>query len=157
MPTYSQFKLSLPSTWTTIDSIGDSVTEAIRSGRDLSRDALLRLESRSFSGHLSARDVADLTLGRLYAEGRQLALVQAVDRDDEGAGQSVRIVIDNGRPTPIGAAFVFIAEAPEHVRSRVVPQLTLEWAPADAELLKPEFDHVIDSFRFTPPTTSLVE
>ncbi|GAB3307589.1 hypothetical protein EK0264_06970 [Epidermidibacterium keratini] len=154
---YSQFKLSLPSTWTTIDSLGDSVTEAIRSGTDLSRDALLRLESKSFSGHLSARDVADLTLGRLYAAGRQLVLVQAVDRDYEGAGQSVRIVIDNGRPAPIGSAFVFIAEAPEHVRSRVVPQLTLEWAPVDAELLKPEFDHVIDSFRFTPPATSLVD
>ena len=49
---------------------------------------MLRLESRSFSGHLSARDVADLTLGRLYAEGRQLALVQAVDRDDEGGHES---------------------------------------------------------------------
>lgn len=154
---YSQFKLSLPSTWTTIDSIGGSVTEAIRSGDDLHRDALLRLESKSFSGHLTAQDVADLNIGRMYTAGRQLVLVQAVDRDTDGADQSVRIVLDTTDQGPIGRAYVFIAEAPENVRSRVVPQLTIEWDPEDATLLKPEFDHVIDSFRFTPPNTTLVD
>lgn len=153
---HSQFKLSLPSTWTTIDALGDSVTEAIRSGDDLSRDALLTLESKTYSGHLSARDVADMCIGRAFAQSRDLELLQAVDQEYDGAAQSVRIIIDHGQQPAMGTAYVFIAEAPEDVRVRVVPQLTIRWAVADGERLKPEFDHVINSFRFSP-RTSLVD
>ncbi|WP_106848752.1 hypothetical protein [Blastococcus sp. Marseille-P5729] len=150
---HSQFKLSLPSTWTTIDSLGDSVTEAIRSGSDLRRDALLRLESQTFSGHLSARDAADLTIGRLLAENPRAQLAQAVDRDFSGTGQAVRIVVDRAEDPPVATAYVMIAEAPEDVRTRVVPTLIIQWAEPDADALGPEFEHVISSFRFTPPAS----
>lgn len=150
---HSQFKLSLPSTWTTIDALGDSVTEAIRSGRDLTRDALLTLESETYSGHLSACDVADMNVGRAFASNSGLELLQAVDQEYGGAAQSVRIIIDHNQQPPMGTAYVFIAEAPEDVRARVVPKLTIRWAVPDGERLKPEFDHVITSFRFTPRAT----
>lgn len=150
---HSQFKLSLPSTWTTIDSFGDSVTEAIRSGRDLQRDAVLRLESRTFSGHLSARDAADLTVGRLCSEHPRMQVTQAIDRDFDGTSQAVRVVVDAAYDPPVATAYVLIAEAPEDVRSRVVPTLIIQWALPDADALSPEFDHVITSFRFTPPST----
>lgn len=150
---HSQFKLSLPSTWTTIDSFGDSVTEAIRSGRDLQRDAVLRLESRTFSGHLSARDAADLTVGRLCSEHPRMQVTQAIDRDFDGTSQAVRVVVDAAYDPPVATAYVLIAEAPEDVRSRVVPTLIIQWALPDADALSPEFDHVITSFRFTPPSS----
>lgn len=151
---HSQFKLSLPSTWTTIDAVGDSVTEAIRYGNDLSRDAVLRLESRTFSGHLSASDAVDLTVGRLCAKNPQMQVSQAVDRAfDEHSSQAVRIVVDGSLDPPIATAYVMIAEAPEDVRHRVVPTVIIQWAAPDAVTLGPEFDHVISSFRFTPPTS----
>ena len=150
---HSQFKLSLPSTWTTIDSFGDSVTEAIRSGNDLQRDAVLRLESRTFSGHLSARDAADLTIGRLCSESPGTQVTQSIDRDFGGASRAVRVVVDPSQSPPLATAYVMIAEAPEDVRSRVVPTLIIQWAVPDADALGPEFDHVITSFRFTPPAS----
>lgn len=148
---HSQFKLSLPSTWTTIDSVGDSVTEAIRYGEDLRRDAVLRLESRTFSGHLSASDAADLTIGRLCSQNPQMQVSQAVDRDDAAGSQAVRIVVDSSQDPPLATAYVMIAERPEDVRHRVVPTVIIQWAAPDATTLGPEFDHVISSFRFTPP------
>ena len=87
---------------------------------------------------------------------RGLELLQAVDQDTGEAAQSVRILIDRTTTPAIGTAYVFIAEAPEDVRARVVPQLTIRWAVPDGDTLKPEFDHVINSFRFTP-RTSLVD
>jgi hypothetical protein len=148
---HSQFKLSLPSTWTTIDSVGDSVTEAIRYGDELRRDAVLRLQSRTFSGHLSASDAADLTIGRLCSENPQMQVSQSVDREDEAGSQAVRIVVDGSQDPPIATAYVMIAERPEDVRHRVVPTVIIQWAAPDADTLGPEFDHVISSFRFTPP------
>lgn len=150
---HSQFKLSLPSSWTTIDSFGDSVTEAIRSGSDLRSDAVLRLESRTFSGHLSAKDAADLVVGRLATEQKTVRVTQAIDRDLDGTGQAVRIVVDDSQEPARATAYVLIAEAPEDVRSRVVPTLIIQWAIADQNALGPEFDHVISSFRFTPPSS----
>ncbi|MFV0534976.1 MAG: hypothetical protein ACK5MR_15165 [Cumulibacter sp.] len=148
---HSQFKLSLPSTWTTIDAVGDSVTEAIRYGTDLRRDAVLRLESRTFSGHLSASDAADLTIGRLCAQNPQMQVSQTSNRDYGSSSQAVRIVVDGSQDPPIATAFVMIAEKPENVRHRVVPTVIIQWAAPDAGTLGPEFDHVISSFRFTPP------
>ncbi|WP_153506542.1 hypothetical protein [Cumulibacter manganitolerans] len=150
---HSQFKLSLPSTWTTIDAFGDSVTEAIRSGSDLERDAVLRLESRTFSGHLPARDAADLTVGRLCSATPGMQVTQAVDRDFGSTSQAVRILVDATQQPAMAVAYVMIAEAPEDVRTRVVPTLIIQWAVPDAEALGPEFEHVITSFRFTPPAT----
>ena len=150
---HSQFKLSLPSTWTTIDAFGDSVTEAIRSGSDLQCDAVLRLESRTFSGHLAARDTADLTVGRLCSETPGIQVTQAVDRDFGATSQAVRILVDATQEPPMAMAYVMISEAPEDVRARVVPTLIIQWAVPDAEALGPEFDHVIGSFRFTPPVS----
>ena len=88
---------------------------------------------------------------------RRTELQRAVDRDLDGTGQAVRIVVDDSQEPARATAYVLIAEAPEDVRSRVVPTLIIQWAIADQNALGPEFDHVIDSFRFTPPTTSLVE
>lgn len=149
----AQFTLSLPATWTTIDSIGDSVTEAIRSGRELRADALLRLESRTFSGHLSARDAADLTVGRECAENTGMHVAQAVDRDFGATAQALRVLVDESAEPAFARAYVMIAEAPEDQRSRVVPTLVLQWSPPDAEVLGPEFEHVISSFRFSPPAS----
>ncbi|WP_134323781.1 hypothetical protein [Cumulibacter soli] len=147
---HSQFKLSLPSTWTTIDAVGDSVTEAIRYGTDLRRDAVLRLESRTFSGHLSASDAADLTIGRLCAQNPHMQVSQTINHDYGTSSQAVRIVVDGSQDPPIATAYVMIAEKPENVRHRVVPTVIIQWAAPDAGTLGPEFDHVISSFRFTP-------
>ena len=65
----------------------------------------------------------------------------ALDKLEEEVGHPL---VNRDKPTtltPAGAALAkdaprLIAEAPEHVRSRVVPQLTLEWAPADVPAVR---------------------
>ncbi|PRZ42564.1 hypothetical protein CLV47_105186 [Antricoccus suffuscus] len=149
----SQFKLSLPTSWIPIDALGDSVTEAVRVGDDLEKDALLRLESKSYSGHLTATNVADQFIGHAVVENPHLTITQAVDHQENGSSQAIRIAVDDSTGEEMDYAFVFIAEPCEDVRSRVVPQLTLTWSARDSDALKPELDHVIESFRFTPPTS----
>ena len=148
----SQFKLSLPSTWTTIDALGDSVTEAVRVGDDLEKDALLRLESKTFSGHLTATDIADQFIGREVVKNPHLTVTQAIDQVENGLSHAVRIAVDDSSGDDTSYAFVFIAEPPEDVRSRVVPQLTLTWSARDSDALKAELDHVIESCEFKTPS-----